>query len=155
MSTTKRGNFEYFKHKISIDIIRHEWPNWFNYNKINGLFEERKAMAKKKEKLLDWDESFPEILKEKGLGSKLALEYINLALNDPDPRMLGIAIKHMLKASSFTIEEIKKSSGVGLRTITRLRKGEGIPTPKTIDAVFKTLGFEIKYTAKFKENKTS
>lgn len=104
------------------------------------------AMAKSKKELIAWDKAFPEIIREKGLGSKFVIEYLSEALNDTEPKIIFIALRHLIKASPLTIESIAKKACVCKRTIDRILNLETNASRETINNTLEALGFSIKFS---------
>ena len=108
-------------------------------------------MKKNKIKLIPWREAITDLIKKKGDG--FVKTYLSDAFADGNPNVFNRVLGNVIRARPGGIKAIAKKSGVGVRTIYRMARGEGAITEKNRNRILKALGFALKVSIVKLKNK--
>jgi len=101
-------------------------------------------MAKKKVgKLVDYEESLLKELQD----PEEAIEYLNAALMDEDPRVFLLAIKHVLEAQQQKMSVVAKKSNLNRENLYRMLSKRGNPRLTSIVPMLNALGLHLTVQA--------
>lgn len=90
-------------------------------------------------KFLDYEEELIKSLQDPAE----ALEYLNAALMDEDPRVFLLALKHVLKTQNVQIAQLAKKSNLNRENLYRILSQKGNPKLTSIISVLNTLGLQL------------
>lgn len=115
-------------------------------------FANSKTSRKRKtvKKCTDYQDYLSELLQDKDF----ALGYINLSLEEEDPRMFLLAVKSIVMAQKGGMAEVAKKTGLNRQNFYRMLSLNGNPSWKSLKAIFDVLGFKLQLVEnKIVENK--
>ena len=107
---------------------------------INIVKGSKKTITKKNKKYVSWEECLIEHLKNR----EMAVGYINLAIEDEDPRMFLLAVKHVVMAQKGGMTEVAKKTGLNRQNLYRMLSLNGNPSWKSLKVIFDLLGFKLQ-----------
>lgn len=67
--------------------------------------------------------------------------YLELAMEDPDPRMLMMALRNVAEARG--VKEVAEETGLNRQTLYRTLSEKGNPTLQTLSALLRSLGLRL------------
>jgi len=75
--------------------------------------------------------------------SKLALAYLNTALEDEDPRVFLLALKNIIEARGESMTDIAEKTNLNRENLYRMLSRRGNPKLTSIIPVLNTLGLHL------------
>lgn len=95
------------------------------------------------EQLVDYDKHIKESLQD----PKFLEEYLNEALKEEDPRVLLIALKHIVESRKGGISAYARKTGLSRQTLYKTLSWKGNPTFNNLHSLLYNAGFHLKVEA--------
>lgn len=101
-------------------------------------------MEKKKKIYKD----FQDLLTDELQDQKLAVAYLNEALQDDDPAVFLLALKDVLCAQKKEIATVAQRANLNRQSVHRMLSKKGNPRWKNMNALFDSLGLQVHVSLK-------
>ena len=92
--------------------------------------------------------NFNSLLQKDLKDSKLAVAYLNEALQDPDHNVFLLALKDVLAAQGKDVTSLAKEIQISRQSLHRILSEDGNPRWNNITALFDTLGYRVQIARK-------
>ena len=79
---------------------------------------------------------------------KLAIAYLNEAVNDEDQRVFLLALKDVIEAHGGDISELAEEAGLNRPTIYRMLSKKGNPRWDSLTSLFNAIGLQMHFSFK-------
>jgi probable addiction module antidote protein len=93
-------------------------------------------------------EDYDDIIAPNLRSDSYVTEYLNQALNDPDPRLLLLALRRVAKARGVNMGELAAEVNLTSRGVYNALSEKGNPEWSTLSSLLDALGFQLTLTPK-------
>lgn len=95
-----------------------------------------------RKKTVEWHKELIKSLKDKDE----AIAYLNVALEDEDPKMFLVALKNVMEAQGIQVQELSAITDLNRQNLYRMLSKNGNPRLTSIKSVLNGMGLNLNIT---------